>query len=136
MPIHMRLPKRGFKAINPKSYTVVNLRRLQTEIDAGKLNAKSVITADVLVEAGIVRRKKDGVRILGNGEIKAKVTLEVEGASKSAVAAVEKAGGKVVLPQVSEMKKEAKPKGKSREKTKEAKPAKEETAPEEDKDQK
>ena len=98
MPIHMRMPKRGFNVPNPKKFSVVNLARLQTAIDAGKLDAKASITTDHLIAAGLVRRKLDGVRVLSNGEIKAKVTLEVEGASKAAIAAVEKAGGKIVLP--------------------------------------
>ncbi len=108
MPIHMRLPKRGFKAINPKQYSVLNLGRLQAAIDDGKLDAGSPITGEVLEAAGVVRRKKDGIRILGNGELKAKVTLDVAGASKSAIAAVEKAGGKIVLPKVAEPEKKSK----------------------------
>lgn len=99
MPIHMRMPKRGFNVPNPKHFSVVNLGRLQTAIDDGKLDAKAAITTDGLVKAGLVRRKLDGVRILCDGELKTKVTLEVEGASKAAIAAVEKAGGKIVLPQ-------------------------------------
>ncbi len=98
MPIHMRLPKRGFKPVHPKSFNLVNLGQIQSAVDGGRLDAESVITSDILVEAGVVRRKKDGVRVLGNGRIEAKVTLHVQGASESAVAAVEKAGGRIVLP--------------------------------------
>lgn len=112
MPIHMRLPKRGFNAINPKEFTVINLGRLQTAIDAGKVDAGAPITAESLVAAGVVRRKKDGVRILGTGQISAKVTLEVAGASKTAIAAVEKAGGSVKVLEV------AKPVGKPKKKAK------------------
>ncbi len=98
MPIHMRLPKRGFNVPRPKRMTAVNIGRIQAAIDAKKLDTKAPITTDVLVEAGVVRRKRDGVRLLGDGKLTAKVTLEVEGASRSAVEAVEKAGGKIILP--------------------------------------
>ncbi len=97
MPLYMRLPKRGFNNIFALNFATVNLGRLQTAIDAKKIDAKKEITEDTLVEAGVVRRKKDGVRLLGNGELKAKVTIKVSGASKSAIEAVEKAGGKVEL---------------------------------------
>ncbi|HQU68957.1 MAG TPA: 50S ribosomal protein L15 [Albidovulum sp.] len=93
MPLYRRLPKRGFNKPNAKHFTVVNLGQLQAFVDAGKLDAKIDITEDVLVEAGIVRRKLDGVRVLAKGEIKAKLKLAVTGASKAAIAAVEKAGG-------------------------------------------
>ncbi len=95
MPLHRRLPKRGFNNIFRLSLNEVNLGRVQTAIDAGKLNAGEVVTAEALVKAGVLRRVKDGVRLLGSGELKAKVAFEVHGASKSAVAAVEKAGGSV-----------------------------------------
>jgi large subunit ribosomal protein L15 len=98
MPLHRRLPKRGFK--NTKfalKLNEVNLRRLQAAIDAGRLDASGKIDAAALVKAGLLRRAKDGVRLLGDGEIKAKVNLTVYGASKSAVAAVEKAGGSVEI---------------------------------------
>ncbi|TDI63081.1 MAG: 50S ribosomal protein L15 [Alphaproteobacteria bacterium] len=98
MPLHRRLPKRGFSPIHPKKIMIVNVGRIQSAIDAGKLDAKDPITTDKLVASGVVRRKKDGVRLLCNGDLNAKVTLEIEGASKAAIAAVEKAGGKVVLP--------------------------------------
>ena len=96
MPLYQRLPKRGFNKPNRKSYAVVNLDKLQQFIDAGKLDA-AAITEDSLVESGLVRRKLDGVRILGNGEITSKATITVTGASKGAVAAVEKAGGSLTV---------------------------------------
>jgi large subunit ribosomal protein L15 len=98
MPLHRRLPKRGFK--NTKfalRLNEVNLGRIQTAIDAKLLDASAKIDAAALVKAGLLRRAKDGVRLLGTGEIKAKVTLSFYGASKSAVAAVEKAGGSVEI---------------------------------------
>ncbi|NOX40657.1 MAG: 50S ribosomal protein L15 [Alphaproteobacteria bacterium] len=95
MPLYMRLPKRGFNNINAKRHAVVNLGLLQKFIDAGKLDVKKPITEAALVESGLVRRVRDGVRVLAKGDFKAKVTLEVTGASKSAVAAVEAAGGTI-----------------------------------------
>ena len=97
MPLHRRLPKRGFKNPFRKYFAVVNLGRLQTAIDAGKLDAKKAITAVELGAAGVVGQLGDGVRLLAKGELKAKVTLEVAGASKAAVEAVEKAGGSVTI---------------------------------------
>ena len=97
MPLHRRLPKRGFNNIFAKEYAELNLGRLQSAIEAGKIDAKKPITAEILREAGIVASGRDGVRLLGKGELKAKVELTVAGASKSAVAAVEKAGGKITL---------------------------------------
>src|SRR6202046_3828501 len=98
MPLHRRLPKRGFRntALALK-LNEINLGRLQEAIDAGKLDTAGKIDAEALVKAGLLRRAKDGVRLLGNGELKAKVALSVYGASKSAVAAVEKAGGTVEI---------------------------------------
>jgi large subunit ribosomal protein L15 len=98
MPLHRRLPKRGFKntAFQLK-LNEVNLGKVQAAIDAKLLDAGAVVDAAALIKAGILRRAKDGVRLLGNGEIKAKVAFEVYGASKSAVAAVEKAGGSVKI---------------------------------------
>ena len=93
MPLYQRLPKRGFNKPNRKKFAVVNLGILQKFIDAKKLDAKKPINEDVLVEAGVVRRKLDGVRVLAKGEISAKIDLSVTGASKAAVEAVEKAGG-------------------------------------------
>ena len=107
MPLHRRLPKRGFKnTMFALKLNEVNLGRIQAAIDAGTLNAGAKIDAAALVKAGIIRRVKDGIRLLGSGEIKAKVALVVYGASKSALAAVEKAGGSVEIlapqPQTSE----------------------------------
>jgi large subunit ribosomal protein L15 len=98
MPLHMRMPKRGFNNIFRRSFVVVNLGQLQTAIDAGRLDAAQTINGEVLRKAGLLRQVRDGIRLLGTGELKAKITVEVAGASKSAVAAVEKAGGQVVLP--------------------------------------
>ncbi|HSF92350.1 MAG TPA: 50S ribosomal protein L15 [Paracoccaceae bacterium] len=95
MPLYMRLPKRGFNVPNPKKHAVINLGILQKFIEAGKIDAAQPITEDVLVESGLVRRKLDGVRVLAKGEITSKVDLSVTGASKAAVEAIEKAGGKV-----------------------------------------
>ena len=97
MPMHRRLPKRGFNNVFRVEYAEINLDRLQEAIDAKALDAGSVINAESLVKAGVLRRSKAGVRLLGRGEIKAKVNVEVHGASKSAVAAVEKAGGSVKI---------------------------------------
>jgi large subunit ribosomal protein L15 len=96
-PIHMRLPKRGFNNPLRLKFTEVNLDRLQAAIDEGKLDAGKVIDAEALVAAGLVRRARDGVRLLGRGELKSKVTLELAGASASAVKVVEAAGGSVKL---------------------------------------
>ena len=97
MPLYQRLPKRGFNKPNRKAFAVINLGLIQKFIDAKKLNAKKTITEDVLIESGLVRRKLDGIRVLAKGEIASKVTLEVTGASKSAVEAVEKAGGSLTV---------------------------------------
>jgi large subunit ribosomal protein L15 len=97
MPLYQRLPKRGFNKPNRKSFAVVNLGLLQKFIEAGKLDASAEITEDALVASGLVRRKLDGVRLLGKGELTAKVTMSITGASKSAVEAVEKAGGTITL---------------------------------------
>jgi len=93
MPLHRRLPKRGFTNIFRKSFAVVNLRDIQRAIDEGKLDAAAPIDVKTLVAAGLVRRELDGVRVLAKGEITAKVEIVAAGASKAAVAAVEKAGG-------------------------------------------
>ena len=97
MPLHRRLPKRGFNNIFRLDFAEINLDRLQEAIDAKLLDASAVINAEVLVAAGVVRRAKDGVRVLGRGELKSKLTLEVYGASKPAIAAIEKAGGSVKI---------------------------------------
>ena len=95
MPLHRRLPKRGFTPPSPRDLNEVNLGRIQAAIDAGKLDATRPIDVAALIEAGVVGRPRDGVKILGNGELKAKADFEVYGASKSAVEAIEKAGGSV-----------------------------------------
>jgi large subunit ribosomal protein L15 len=97
MPIYRRLPKRGFNNIFAADYVVVSLARIQAAVDAGKLDAKATVDAAALKAAGVIRRSKDGVRVLADGELKAKITLEVAGASKPAVEKIEKAGGKVTL---------------------------------------
>src|SRR5215207_6642806 len=97
MPLHRRLPKRGFNNIFALDLVEINLDRVQDAIDSGKLDATGVVNAEALVKAGALRRARDGVRLLGRGEIKARVTFEVHGASKSAIAAVEKAGGSVKI---------------------------------------
>ena len=95
MPLYRRLPKRGFHNIFRKNYRVLNLGRLQTAIDAGKVDPKQPITEEALVAAGLIKTRRDGIRILAKGEITASVTLQVSGASKAAVEAVEKAGGSI-----------------------------------------
>ncbi|MEL7257529.1 MAG: 50S ribosomal protein L15 [Pseudomonadota bacterium] len=97
MPLYQRLPKRGFNKPNRKKFAVVNLGLIQKFVDAKKLDAKKAITEDVLVESGLVRRKLDGIRVLAKGEVSAKLKLEVTGASKSAIEAVEKAGGSLTV---------------------------------------
>lgn len=100
MPIHMRLPKRGFNKPNRLKLNAVNLGRLQQALDAGKLDAKQAVNAASLKAAGVIRRELDGVRILGNGELKTKLDFEVAGMSAAAKAAVEKLGGSVTLLEV------------------------------------
>ncbi len=104
MPLYQRLPKRGFNKPNRKEFAVVNLGLIQKFIDAGKIDAGNAITEDTLVTSGLVRRKLDGVRVLAKGELTSSLTLEVTGASKSAIEAVEKAGGslKVTKPAAAE----------------------------------
>ncbi|MGR7997423.1 MULTISPECIES: 50S ribosomal protein L15 [unclassified Xanthobacter] len=97
MPLHRRLPKRGFHNIFRVDYNEVSLGRIQEALDAGKLEAGQPITVSALVAANVLRRPKAGVRVLGGGELKAAVTLEVAYATKSVVAAVEGLGGKVIL---------------------------------------
>ena len=97
MPLHRRLPTRGFNNIFRLEFVEVNLDRLQQAIDAKVLDAKDTVNAESLVKARVLRRAKDGVRLLGRGELKAKLNIEVHGASKSAIAAVEKAGGTVKI---------------------------------------
>jgi large subunit ribosomal protein L15 len=98
MPLHRRLPKRGFNNIFAKSFAVVNLGNIQAFIDAGKLDAKAVIDEAALVNCGVVRRKLDGVRVLAKGQLTSKgLKIEASGASKAAVAAVEAAGGSLIV---------------------------------------
>lgn len=97
MPLYQRLPKRGFNKPNRKSFAVVNLGLIQKFVDAGKLDNKATITEDALIASGLVRRKLDGIRVLAKGDISTKLSLEVSGASKSAIAAVEKAGGQLTV---------------------------------------
>ena len=98
MPLHMRLPKRGFNNIFRKDFVEVNLGTLQRAVDAKKLDIKGTIDGAALVAAGVIAKTRDGIRLLGKGELTAKLALKVAGASKSAIAAVEKAGGSVELP--------------------------------------
>ncbi|MCB2054551.1 MAG: 50S ribosomal protein L15 [Geminicoccaceae bacterium] len=98
MPIYRRLPKRGFKNPFRAEYAEVNLDRLQEAVTAGRLSADGTIDAARMVEAGLIRRVRDGVRLLGRGEVTQALTIEVAGASASAISAIEKAGGRVVLP--------------------------------------
>ena len=95
MPLHRRLPKRGFTPPNAKDYNEVNLGRVQIAVDAGKIDAGQPVTVEALVAAGVLSKPRDGVRILGTGELTAKLAFEVAGTSRSAAAAIEKAGGSV-----------------------------------------
>ena len=97
MPLYQRLPKRGFTKPNRKAFAVVNLGLIQKFIDAKKIDAGAAITEDLLISSGLVRRKLDGVRVLAKGDITSKIDLQVTGASKSAVEAVEKAGGPLTV---------------------------------------
>ncbi|MBN9580502.1 MAG: 50S ribosomal protein L15 [Afipia sp.] len=97
MPLHRRLPKRGFNNIFRLELTEVNLDRLQEAIDAKKIDTGATVNAEALVKSGLLRRAKDGVRLLGRGELKAKINIEVYGATKTAIEAVEKAGGSVKI---------------------------------------
>jgi len=116
MPLHMRLPKRGFNNIFAKDYAEVNLGAIQKAVDAGKLDVKGTVDHAALKAAGLARGGKDGVRLLGKGELKAKLSFSVAGASKGAVEAVEKAGGSVdVLKVVPASEKAAAKKGTARE---------------------
>jgi large subunit ribosomal protein L15 len=97
MPLHRRLPKRGFNKLNPKHYNEVNLGRLQEAVESGRLDPAKPVDGAALLAAGLVRRPRDGVRVLGEGELKAKLALTVNHASQSAKAAIEKAGGSITL---------------------------------------
>ena len=99
MPIHRRLPKRGFNNVFRKDYVEVNLGRLQKAIDAGKLDSRKPVDADAMLAAGVISKLRDGVRILAKGELTSKkVEIHAVGASKAAIAAVKKSGGKIVVP--------------------------------------
>ena len=102
MPIYRRLPKRGFNNIFASEYATVSLGRIQTAIDAGKLDANATVDAAALKAAGVIRRLKDGVRVLSGGELTTKVSIEVAGASKAAVEKIEKSGGSIKLLVVAE----------------------------------
>jgi large subunit ribosomal protein L15 len=102
MPLYMRLPKRGFNKPNRKEYAVVNLGLIQKFIDAGRIDAALPITEEILVSSGVLRRSRDGIRVLAKGEITSPVTIQVTGASSGAVAAVEAAGGSLRVAKVAE----------------------------------
>ena len=97
MPLFRRLAKRGFTSLDTSRYEVVNVGRLQAAVDAGRLDASKPVTEAVLNEAGVISRIRDGVRVLGGGELTAKLQIEVTGASQAAIAAVEKAGGSLTV---------------------------------------
>jgi large subunit ribosomal protein L15 len=100
MPLHMRMPKRGFNALNPKKWNQLRIDRVQNYIDSGKLDIKGVVDAAALVKAGVIRRELDGVRLIGSSGFTAKkVTFKVAHATKGALAAIEAAGSKVDMPQ-------------------------------------
>lgn len=119
MPLYRRLPKRGFHSLFRRRYVEFNLGKLQEGIDAGRVKPGETVTEDMLVSAGLIRRRRDGVRLLANGEVTVAITIQVTGASKAAIAAIEKAGGKVLLPDV---KPAPKSKGKRRHQTRTYKP--------------
>lgn len=99
MPLYRRLPKRGFVNTFAKDYNIVSLARIQQAIEAGKLNASATIDAEALKAAGVIRRVLDGVRVLSDGEVSTKLTIQAAGASKAAIEKVEKAGGSLTVPQ-------------------------------------
>ncbi len=135
MPIYRRTPKRGFNNIFAKKLEIVNLGRLQKAIDEKKFDAKATVNVETLAAAGLIRGNKDGVRILAKGELKASLSCEVPGASKSAVAAIEKAGGSVTFPSATKVELEAQAKSaKSQAKKAAAGPAKKASADDEDGD--
>ena len=97
MPIHRRLPKRGFKSINKKKFTIINTGELQRAIDEGKINSKKPLNDEVFLSTGFISKLRDGIRLLGRGEIKSKIEIHVSGASVSAIEGVKKCGGNVIL---------------------------------------
>ena len=112
MPLYRRLPKRGFTNVFRKNMAEINLGRLQKAVDSGKLDSKAPVTLDALKAAGVLKGRFDGLRVLGNGELKAKLTIEADGASKAAVAAIEKAGGSITIAEVSKPEGKLQPKAK------------------------
>ncbi|WP_375648466.1 50S ribosomal protein L15 [Bartonella sp. MU70NMGDW] len=102
MPIYRRLPKRGFRNFFAKTYNEVSLGRIQLAVDAGKLNIEKPVDMIALREAGIIRREKDGVRLLSDGDLKAKITFHVSGASQAARVKIEKVGGQVIFPDIAQ----------------------------------
>lgn len=99
MPLYRRLPKRGFNNPFSKDFAIINVGAIQKAVDKGTIDAKSAVTAETLLEAGLVKRSRDGVRLLAKGEISAKLNISVAAASKAAIAAIESAGGSVTLPE-------------------------------------
>lgn len=120
MPLHRRLPKRGFNNIFAKDFNEVNVGRIQVAIDAKKLDVKSPVTVQALLEAGVIRRVRDGVRLLGHGELKTKVSFDVTGASSGAVKAVEAVGGTVTLSPMPQRSAKAQGEGKPKKERKSA----------------
>jgi large subunit ribosomal protein L15 len=121
MPLHRRLPKRGFRNTSfAIKLNEVNIGKVQAAIDAGQLDAKGTVDSEAMIKAGLMRRAKAGVKLLGNGELKAKVAFAVYGASKSAVEAIEKAGGSVKLLAPAPEVEDEEPKGKNKRKAKAA----------------
>jgi large subunit ribosomal protein L15 len=132
MPLYRRMPKRGFKNLFSKNYEIINLGRLQKAIDDKKLDGKATINAEILAAAGMIRGKGDGVRLLGNGEVSQALTIEVMGASKSAIAAIEKAGGSVTTlapPKVARIRKKTNSGDRAGDEGEQAKPSDAEAAP-------
>ncbi|NKB45370.1 MAG: 50S ribosomal protein L15 [Alphaproteobacteria bacterium] len=117
MPIYRRLPKRGFNIVNPKEFAVINVGRLQKVIDEGRLDAGKPVDGAALEAAGMVRQRRDGVRLLASGELKAKLAITVDHASAAAIAAVEKVGGSVTVIAKASAADEAKPKKAPKKKT-------------------
>ncbi len=111
MPLHRRLPKRGFNNISAKRYAEVGLDDLQAAVDGKRIDASQPVTGAVLKEAGVIKHLRDGVRVLGNGSLKAKLTLEVAGATRSAIAAIEGAGGSVTAERLPGTREKRPPKG-------------------------
>ena len=108
MPIHRRLPKRGFKKYNRKTYKIINLGDIQNIIDKGKIDANKEINNQMIISSGIFSNIKDGIRVLARGEIKNKVNIIVNGASKTAIEKVEKAGGSITILQKKDITKDSK----------------------------